>query len=169
VEFHLARNGASELEVSEDPVSFRLKLWFDRVFILAANLAGMAQSTLCAKRRALERQIDDILATPKTCAIASELIAKSPARETSRSSFVRSPAKWSRRTMDANGLCGPPSSNAVNEMSRVTEPVLLSPYFVAGNCMNAALRESHPIAKQSTAEYARGEKLPDANSLVARS
>jgi len=51
------------LEAREDPVSFRLNLWFDRAFILADNLAGMALSTLRARRRELEHQIDDILAT----------------------------------------------------------------------------------------------------------
>jgi transposase len=73
---HLARDVAYSLETSEDPVSFRLKLWFDRVFILADSLADMAQSTLRAKRRELERQIDDILTTSTSCSIASELIAK---------------------------------------------------------------------------------------------
>jgi transposase len=73
---HLARDVAYGLEASEDPVSFRLKLWFDRVFILADTLAGMAQSTLRARRRELECQIDDILATSTTCSIASELIGK---------------------------------------------------------------------------------------------
>jgi transposase len=33
---HLARDVAYGLEASEDPVPFRLKLWFDRVFSLAA-------------------------------------------------------------------------------------------------------------------------------------
>jgi transposase len=64
------------LEASEDPVSFQLYLWFDRVLVLAANLAGMAQSTLRARRRELERQIDNILAAPTSCSIASERIAK---------------------------------------------------------------------------------------------
>jgi transposase len=73
---HLARDVAYGLQASEDPVSFRLKLWFDRVFILADNIASMAQSTLRAKRRELERQIDDILTTSTSCSIASELIAK---------------------------------------------------------------------------------------------
>src|ERR1700676_5028787 len=57
---HLARDVAYGLEASEDPIPFRLKLWFDRVFAFAVDLAGMAQSTLRAKKRELERQIDDI-------------------------------------------------------------------------------------------------------------
>jgi transposase len=52
---HLARDVAYGPEASEDPVPFRLKLWFDRVFAFAVDLAGMAQSTLRAKKRELER------------------------------------------------------------------------------------------------------------------
>jgi len=73
---HLARDVAYGLEASEDPIPFRLKLWFDRVFAFAADLAGMAQSTLRAKKRELERQIDDILTASTSCSIARELIGK---------------------------------------------------------------------------------------------
>lgn len=73
---HLARDVAYGLEASEDPVPFRLKLWFDRVFAFAVDLAGMAQSTLRAKKRELERQIDDILTASTSCSIARELIGK---------------------------------------------------------------------------------------------
>ena len=72
----LARDVAYGLEASEDAVPFRLKLWFDRVFAFAADLVGMAQSTLTKKKRELERQIDDILMTSTSCSIATELIAK---------------------------------------------------------------------------------------------
>src|SRR6202165_5773659 len=73
---HLARDVAYGLEASEDPIPFRLKLWFDRVFAFAVDLAGMAQSTLRAKKRELERQIDDILMASPSCSIAKELIGK---------------------------------------------------------------------------------------------
>lgn len=73
---HLARDVAYGLEASEDPVPFRLKLWFDRVFAFAVDLADMAQSTLRAKKRELERQIDDILTASTSCSIARELIGK---------------------------------------------------------------------------------------------
>lgn len=46
---HPAGDAAYGLKASEDPVSFRLKLWFGRVFILADHLAEMAQSARCAK------------------------------------------------------------------------------------------------------------------------
>lgn len=73
---HLAREVAYGVEASDDPAPFRLKLWFDRVFAFADNIADVAASTLAAKRRELERQIDDILRTPTSCSVASELIAK---------------------------------------------------------------------------------------------
>ena len=43
---------------------------------MAGTIADIAPSTLNAKRRELERQIDDILETQTTCAVAAELIAK---------------------------------------------------------------------------------------------
>ncbi len=73
---HLARDVAYAVEISDDPAPFRLKLWFDRVFAFAANMQSLAQSTLLAKQRALERQIDAILQTPTNCAVAKELLAK---------------------------------------------------------------------------------------------
>jgi transposase len=73
---HLARDFAYGLEASEDPIPFRLKLWFDRVFAFALDLAGMARSTLRAKKCELERQIDDILMASPSCSIARELLGK---------------------------------------------------------------------------------------------
>lgn len=73
---HLARDVAYGVEASEDEAPFRLKLWFDRVFALAGEITAIAPSTLNAKRRALERQIDDILQTQTNCAVAAELIAR---------------------------------------------------------------------------------------------
>ena len=43
---------------------FRLKLWLGSAFDLADAAADLAASTLAAKRRALERRLDAILATP---------------------------------------------------------------------------------------------------------
>jgi transposase len=73
---HLAREVAYGVEANDDAAPFRLKLWFDRAFALAGTIADIAPSTLNAKRRELERQIDDILGTQTTCAVAAELIAK---------------------------------------------------------------------------------------------
>ena len=73
---HLARDVAYGVEAGEDETPFRLKLWFDRVFALADEIAEIAPSTLRAKRRELERQIDNILKAQTRCSVAAELIAK---------------------------------------------------------------------------------------------
>ena len=73
---HLAREVNYALEASEDLLPFRLKLWFDRVFAFAKGLTGLAQSTVRAKTRELERQIDAILRTVTMCPIARDLNAK---------------------------------------------------------------------------------------------
>src|SRR3712207_3152617 len=66
---HLARDVGYALEASDDPVPFRLKLWLGSAFDLAA-------STLAAKRRALERRLDAILAAPSGCELTRALQAK---------------------------------------------------------------------------------------------
>src|ERR687889_355791 len=60
---HLARDVAYAVEVSEDPVPWRLQLWLNTVFALsgAGQVATLAVSTLAAKRRALERRLASIL------------------------------------------------------------------------------------------------------------
>ena len=73
---HLARDVAFALEVSDDMVPFRLKLWLDKVFTLARNITGFAASTLKAKKRALENTLVDILTTSTTCEIAETVRAK---------------------------------------------------------------------------------------------
>ena len=73
---HLARDVAYALEASDDIVPFRLKLWLDKVFVLARNITGFAASTLKAKKRALENTLADILTTSTTCEIAETARAK---------------------------------------------------------------------------------------------
>ena len=73
---HLARDVAYALEASDDPVPFRLKLWLSSTFDLADAAAGLAASTLAAKRRALERRLDATLATPSGCELTRALQAK---------------------------------------------------------------------------------------------
>lgn len=73
---HLARDVAYALETSDDMVPLRLKLWLDRVFALARNITGFAASTLKTKKRTLEMQLADILATRPTCEIAETARAK---------------------------------------------------------------------------------------------
>ena len=73
---HLARDVAYALEVSDDPVPFRLKLWLTAAFALADDIAHLTASTVAAKRRALERSLAAILAAPTTCDLAAALQAK---------------------------------------------------------------------------------------------
>lgn len=70
---HLARDVAYALEASDDPVPFRLKLWLGSAFALADRVTDLAASTLAAKRRALERRLDAILAAPAACELARGL------------------------------------------------------------------------------------------------
>src|SRR5680860_259346 len=73
---HLARDVAYALEVSDDMVPLRLKLWLDKVFALARNITSFAASTLKAKKRALENTLAEILATSCDCEIAETVRAK---------------------------------------------------------------------------------------------
>jgi transposase len=73
---HLARDVAYAVEVSEDPVPWRLQLWLNTVFSLADRVTTLATSTLSAKRRALERQLADILAAASACDLTRALQAK---------------------------------------------------------------------------------------------
>ncbi len=54
---HLARDVAYALEVSQDPVPWRLQLWLQGVFALAEWVTSLAVSTLSAERRALDQQL----------------------------------------------------------------------------------------------------------------
>src|SRR5918912_1002275 len=47
---HLARDGAYAVEVSDDPVPFRLQLWLNAVLALAGRATDLAAATLAAKR-----------------------------------------------------------------------------------------------------------------------
>ncbi len=73
---HLARDVAYAVEVSEDPVPWRLQLWLNTVFSLAERVTHLAASTLSAKRRTLERQLADILAAASSCDLTRALQAK---------------------------------------------------------------------------------------------
>jgi transposase len=73
---HLARDVAYAVEVSEDPVPWRLQLWLQAVFALSGQVTTLAASTLSAKRRTLERQLADILAAASSCDLTLALQAK---------------------------------------------------------------------------------------------
>lgn len=67
---HLARDVAYADEASEDMLPARLRLWLKRAFALSEGIETFALSTIAAKRRALERSLADILATPTSCDLA---------------------------------------------------------------------------------------------------
>jgi transposase len=73
---HLDRDARFVDENSQDAAPFRLRLWFDRVFALAHDIETIAASTLHAKRRALERDLDAILGAPTACSLTRDLLAK---------------------------------------------------------------------------------------------
>ncbi len=73
---HLARDVAYALEISDDMVPLRLKLWLDKVFALARNITSFAASTLKAKKRELENTLADILSSSPACEIAETIRAK---------------------------------------------------------------------------------------------
>jgi transposase len=73
---HLARDVAYAVEVSEDPVPWRLQLWLNAAFALAGQVTTLAASTLSAKRRTLERQLTGILAATSSCDLTRALQAK---------------------------------------------------------------------------------------------
>jgi transposase len=73
---HLARDARFADENSEDDAPFRLRLWFDRAFALARDIETIAVSTMRAKRRALERDLNSILDAQTACPLTRELLDK---------------------------------------------------------------------------------------------
>ena len=64
------------LEVSEDDLPFRLKLWLDKVFALARCVESYAASTLKAKKRQVESELAGILRARPSCDAVEKLRAK---------------------------------------------------------------------------------------------
>ena len=61
---HLARDVAFADEAGADLLPMRLKLWLQGAFALATRIETLAPATIAARRRALERRLTAILATP---------------------------------------------------------------------------------------------------------
>jgi transposase len=79
---HLARDIAYAVEVSEDPVPWRLQLWLKAVFALSERVTDLAAATLSAKRRTLDQHLAAILCARSSCDVTRALQAKiSRARE----------------------------------------------------------------------------------------
>ena len=73
---HLARDTAFAFEHGSDDLPFRFKLWLGRAFDLARTVADFAASALSRKKRALEKQLEALLAASTGCDLAQELQAK---------------------------------------------------------------------------------------------
>ena len=73
---HLARKVRFADENGQDDIPFRLRLWLGRAFDLAHEITDIAASTLRAKRRKLERDLDAILNAPTACDRACELVGQ---------------------------------------------------------------------------------------------
>ncbi|WP_180575329.1 IS66 family transposase [Agrobacterium vitis] len=67
---HLARDVAYAEQASDDPLAWRLRLWLKNAFALANDITNLAASTINIKRRALEKSLNDILATSTHCDFA---------------------------------------------------------------------------------------------------
>ena len=59
-----------------DLIGMRLKLWFDRAFGPARDIATLASTTVKGRRRRLLRDLDAILANATDCPLARELIGQ---------------------------------------------------------------------------------------------
>ena len=70
---HLARDVAYGLEASTDDTPFALKLWLDKVFVLARAIETYAASTLKTKKRQLENALADIQLSRPGCDVAEAL------------------------------------------------------------------------------------------------
>jgi transposase len=57
----------TSLEGDDAAVALGLKLWLGSAFALARAITTLAASTIAAKRRALERRLDDLLARATAC------------------------------------------------------------------------------------------------------
>jgi transposase len=73
---HLDRKARFVEVHGSDFIGMRVKLWIDRAFEFARVIATLAATTVKARRRALVRDLDAILATATDCKLAHELLGQ---------------------------------------------------------------------------------------------
>ena len=73
---HLDRKARFVEQHGSDLIGMRLKLWLDRAFGLARDIATLAASTVKSRRRALVRDLEAILGTATHCELAHELLGQ---------------------------------------------------------------------------------------------
>jgi len=73
---HLDRKARFVEQHGIDLIGMRLKLWLDRAFGFARDIATLAAPTVKSRRRALLRDLDAILGTATDCELAHELLGQ---------------------------------------------------------------------------------------------
>jgi transposase len=73
---HLDRKARFVEQHGSDLIGMRLKLWLDRAFDLARDIATLAAATVKNRRRKLQRDLDAILTTATDCELAHELLGQ---------------------------------------------------------------------------------------------
>ena len=73
---HLDRKARFVEQHGTDLIGMRLKLWLDRAFGFARDIATLAASTVKSRRRVLLRDLDAILGTATDCELAHELLGQ---------------------------------------------------------------------------------------------
>jgi transposase len=73
---HLDRKARFVEQHGTDLIGMRLKLWLDRAFGLARDIATLAAATVKNRKRKLQRDLDAILATATDCELAHELLGQ---------------------------------------------------------------------------------------------
>ena len=73
---HLARDIARVMEVGDEAIALRLKLWIDEVFALARRIGDFAIGTLKRKQRNLDNRIADIVRTTTDCEETGAVLRK---------------------------------------------------------------------------------------------
>jgi transposase len=99
---HLAQDVAYAIEAGEDLLPMRLKLWLHKAFELARDIETLAASTITAKRRALQRDLQDILDTSTSCELAKVVQNKFMRAKDQLLTF----ALWPGQVEATNNACG---------------------------------------------------------------
>ena len=104
---HLDRKARFVEQHGSDLIGMRLKLWLDRAFGLARDIATLAASTVKGRRRALLRDLDAILCTATNCELAQELLGQISRARNQLLTFATSPARSMPPTTSASAPCDP--------------------------------------------------------------
>lgn len=88
---HLARDIARIVEVGDQTIGLRLKLWINDVFALARALRELATSMVRRKRRDLDNRIADIVRTASDCEETGKVLRKIANARDQLFTFIEAP------------------------------------------------------------------------------